>query len=85
LLKAQTGRVFKGFVTDVPPGVHVLRWTSAADQVDVVWVDTPDRTLNLTLPKGAKAVQWWDGKAQDKVGSLKLTEQDGPLFVTMSR
>lgn len=85
LLKAQTGRVFKGFVTDVPPGVHVLRWESASDQVDAVWVDTPDRTVNLTLPKGAKAMQWWDGKAQDKVGSLKLTEQDGPLFVTVAR
>ncbi|MDO9002640.1 MAG: cellulase family glycosylhydrolase [Aquabacterium sp.] len=88
LLTAQTGRVFKGPAPDVPPGLHVLRWDSPTDQTYAVWVDTPDRTAVVSLPKAVKVKKglWWDGKPwQGKADSVRLTEQDGPLFVTVGR
>lgn len=87
LYAAQNGRVLKGLLPNVPPGLHVLRWDGSADKAFVVWSDAPSGArTKITLPGTATQVQLWDGS---KPGSLTATKQlylqesDGPVFITV--
>ncbi|RZI86220.1 MAG: hypothetical protein EOP38_02160 [Rubrivivax sp.] len=89
LFSAQNGRIFKGFLPDVPPGLHVLRWDGSADRAFALWTDTNDRKVTVQLPSTIKTVVRWDGTAVQPTvtatgRSVVMSEADGPLFVTMS-
>lgn len=85
LYSASRGRVFKGPLKDVPPIVHAVRWDGASDKVFALWNDTPTSTVSVTLPGKVKMVQRWDGSPVTAAGSvIKLSENDGPVFVTVS-
>ncbi len=90
LYSAQSGRVFKGFLPDVPPGVHVLRWDGASDKAFVIWSEVVGQKVSVKLPPKAQAVRWWNGTSANltTVNSaqyLNLQEKDGPVFVTVAR
>lgn len=82
---AQKSRTFKGFVSDVPAGLHVLRWDGASDQVFALWHDGLGIKGTVSLPAGVIAVTKWDGTMLDARNALTLTEEDGPVFVTVRR
>lgn len=82
---AQRSRTFKGFVTDVPAGLHVVRWDGSGDYVFAVWSDNKGTRGAVTLPADVTSVVRWDGSAVSERSSLVLTEEDGPVFVTVRR
>lgn len=80
-------RVFKGYLTDVPTGMHVLRWDGSADRSFCAWVDDQGRPVTLNLPSGSYTVTSWDGTPLtptvngDGSKSVLILEQTGPVFV----
>ncbi len=90
LYAAQQGRVFKGFLPHVPPGLHVLRWDGASDKVFALWADAAQGTqVRVNLPAKPLKVLRWDGSAVplSSTGSnshFALQEADGPVFVTLA-
>ncbi len=90
LYSAQNGRVFKGFLPDVPPGLHVLRWDGTNDRAFALWTETNDRKITVQLPSTIKTVTRWDGTTvqptvNGSTRSVVIKEADGPLFVTMTK
>jgi hypothetical protein len=90
LYSAQKGRVFKGFLPDVPPGLHVLRWDGTSDRAFALWTDTNDRKVTVQLPSTIKTVTRWDGTTvtptvNGSTRTVVMSEADGPLFVTITK
>ena len=90
LYSAQKGRVFKGFLPDVPPGLHVLRWDGTTDRAFALWTDTNDRKVTVELPSTIKTLTRWDGTVVQPTvtstgRSVVMSEADGPLFATMTK
>jgi hypothetical protein len=90
LYSAQNGRVFKGFLPDVPPGLHVLRWDGTSDRAFALWTDTNDRKVTVQLPSTIKTVTRWDGSTvtptvNGSTRTVVMSEADGPLFVTITK
>lgn len=87
LFAAQNGRTFKGFLPDVPPGLHVLRWDGATTKSFAIWSDAPTGSrVRLTLPGTATSIKMWDGTTPSTLNASKqmyLQESDGPVFVTV--
>lgn len=79
---------YKGYLTDVPPNVHALRWGDATTgRAFVMWVDNPDFTSTVVLPSGVKSVENWLGasiqpgkNAQGQL-VLSLKEESGPVLI----
>lgn len=89
LYAAQNGRVLKGFLPDVPPNLHVLRWDGSTDQAFVVWTERVNGSYTVTLPAKTSSVKLWDGTVITPTvsGSLKqvtVDEASGPVFVTVT-
>ena len=86
LAAAQSGRSFKGALSDVPPGLHVVKWESAVDRVFVIWADDPATgSFKISIPSNATTVKRWDGVGlMNNVVSgyyeLALSESDGPII-----
>lgn len=81
-------RTFKGYLSDVPHGLHTLRWDGASDRVFGMWVDDPGKSVTVTLPAGTTQVKRWDGTVVTPVltGGIKtvvLTEAAGPVYVSV--
>jgi hypothetical protein len=81
-------RTFKGYLTDVPTGMHVLRWDGTSDRAFCAWADDQGRPVTMKLPAGRSLrVTSWDGTVltpttnSDGTRSVSLTEQGGPVFV----
>ncbi len=90
LYAAQNGRVLKGFLPDVPPNLHALRWDGSTDQAFVVWTDRVNGAYTVNLPSKTSSVKLWDGTSLTPTlsGSQKqitVAETSGPVFVTVSR
>lgn len=90
LYAAQNNRVLKGFLPEVPPNLHVLRWDGSADQAFVIWTDRTNGSYSVTLPAKTGSVKLWDGTAITPAlsGTQKLitvSESDGPVFVTVGQ
>jgi len=86
LYSVQNGRVFRGYVPDVPPGLHLLRWDGMADTYYVVWSDAGGRDVSVTLPPETSMVTSWTGISIDmSKGVLAVRESDGPVFVRVRR
>lgn len=88
LYAAQNGRVLKGFLPDVPPGLHVLRWDGTTSKAFAIWSDAPAGSkVQVTLPASTTSVKFWDGSAVPTVNGNKfyLQESDGPVFVTIKK
>lgn len=87
LYNAQTGRVFKGYLPDVPPGVHVLRWDGTNDKTFVIWSEVVGQKVAVKLPVKMTAAKRWNGipAAVGSNNSMVLEEKDGPIFVTVDR
>jgi hypothetical protein len=89
LYQHSVSRTFKGFLTDVPHGMHVLRWDGTSDRTFCAWADDPAKPVTLRLPSVTDKVTRWDGvtltPTTDATGnkSVTLTEADGPVFVLM--
>lgn len=89
LYAAQNGRTFKGYLTDVPPGLHTVRWDGASDKVFAIWTDQDAQaSMEVRIPLNATAIKRWNGTtfATTVVGSyrvLTLREEDGPVMVTL--
>lgn len=90
LYLAQSGRSYKGLVSDTAPGVHALRWDGASDKVFVLWVDdTRSNTVTVNLPAKTYGVTTWKGaEATTKIAAtgqlqVDLTEAAGPVFVSI--
>lgn len=81
------GKSFNGPHTDVPPGVHALRWTDSVTNAKTicVWIDNPAEIGAITLPVGTKTVRNWLGVLRtEKAGDVvTLTESSGPIYVTL--
>lgn len=79
------GKSFNGPHSDVPPGVHALRWSDSGTNTKTIclWIDTPSENASITLPSGVKAVKNWLGVALSaKAGdAVTLTEASGPIYV----
>lgn len=80
-------KVFNGKHTDVPPGMHALRWTNTSTGAKTVcmWVDNSGEEISVTLPTGFKSVVNWKGEVIPVVSgqSVTLRELDGPLYVQL--
>lgn len=87
LYNAQNGRTFRGFLPDVPPGVHVLRWDGGTDKVFVIWSEVVGQKVTIKLPSKATAANRWNGipATINSGNSVVLEEKDGPMFVTVDR
>lgn len=90
LYAAQNGRVLKGFLPDVPPNLHVLRWDGSTDQSFVVWTERINGAYSITLPSKTSSVKLWDGTVIMPTVSggqkqITVTEANGPVFVTVSQ
>src|SRR5690606_28168269 len=90
LYAAQNGRVLKGIIPDVPPGLHVMRWDGTTDRAFALWTDTDSSKITVQLPANIKTVTRWDGTTvQPTLTStgrfVVMRETEGPLFVTMSK
>ena len=87
LYASQQGRTFKGFLPDVPPGLHVLRWDGASDKSFAIWSEAPSNArVKVTLPANASKVTLWDDSVPPTLNSAKqfyIQERDGPVFVTV--
>lgn len=88
LYQHSANRTFKGYLTDVPTGMHVLRWDGSSDRAFCAWADDQGRPVTLKLPSTrALKVTSWDGTVltpvtnSDGTKSVTLTEQAGPVFV----
>ncbi len=83
LIKTQQ---FNGPHTDVPPGMHALRWSNSSTGAKTIcmWVDNPGESSLVTLPTGVKSVMNWKGEiiSASAGATLTLTETDGPVYVT---
>ncbi|MGC4062620.1 MAG: cellulase family glycosylhydrolase [Aquabacterium sp.] len=81
------GRKFKGYLTDAPTGMHVLRWDGDTDRAFCAWADDQGRPVALKLPANVNKVTRWDGTVltpatgADGYKSVTLREEDGPVFV----
>jgi hypothetical protein len=87
LYTAQSGRILKGLLSNVPPGLHAMRWDGVSDKVFAVWSDaTAGQRVKVTLPAGTSKVVLWNGTTPATlVGKqLYVQESDGPVFVTVS-
>ena len=90
LYATQKGRVFKGFLPDVPPGLHVLRWDGRSDKVFALWNDASHGAqVRVNLPSKTSKITRWDGvsvvpNGPSPTSHLTLTEADGPVFVTLT-
>lgn len=81
---------FEGPHTDVPPGLHVLRWSSVngGSKVFCAWADNAGEDFTLTLPAGTKQVKTWDGVlvTPTRVGTnsvVTVRESAGPIYISM--
>jgi predicted small lipoprotein YifL len=87
LYQHSSNRAFKGFLTDVPAGMHVLRWDGSTDRTFCAWVDDQGKPVTLNLPASARRVTRWDGTVLtptsngDGSKSVAMTEETGPVFV----
>lgn len=90
LYGVQSGRTFKGYLPDVPPNLHVLRWESAKDIVFAIWSDTTGQKVNVTLPNTTQSAVWWNSTPASSISTgygkiISLEEKSGPMFVTIPR
>ena len=90
LYAAQNGRVLKGIIPDVPPGLHVIRWDGTSDRAFALWTDGNSSKITVQLPSTIKTVMRWDGTTVQPAvtgtsRSVVMREADGPLFVTISK
>lgn len=90
LYAAQNGRVLKGLIPDVPPGLHVMRWDGTSDRAFALWTDGNTSKITVQLPSTVKTVTRWDGTTVQPTvsGSTRtvvIREVDGPLFVTINK
>ena len=92
LAAAQSGRTFKGFLPDVPPGLHVLTFEGTADKIFVIWADNAGVNSTITLPVKTTQVVNWDGTTPptlttnlDKSRTYVAQESAGPTFITVSK
>lgn len=80
------GKLFNGRHTDVPPGMHALRWSDSltAARTICMWADNPGENVSVTLPSGVKTVVNWKGESiPAKAGEVHvLTESGGPIYVS---
>jgi hypothetical protein len=89
LYAAQNGRIFKGYLTDVPPGLHAVRWDGSSSKAFAIWADQDAQgSIEVKIPANAVAITRWDGSTvtTSSVGSLRvltLKESDGPIMVTL--
>lgn len=89
LFASQNGRTFKGFLPNVPPGLHALRWDGASDKSFTIWSDAQGNArTKVTLPANATKVVMWDGTVPTTLTatspkSFYIKESDGPVFVTV--
>ena len=78
---------FKGYLTDVPPHTHALRWDSATGRVFAMWADHPDFKTKVVLPTGVTSVKSWNGSTlavstnTDGKSYVTLSEEAGPVYV----
>jgi hypothetical protein len=77
------GRTFKGYVTGVPPGMHLLRWDSASDSVYAAWVDGSESKVVIDAPTATSAQRW--DRVSLTTRSLELTEGAGVVFFKVPR
>lgn len=90
LYAAQNGRIFKGYLTDVPPGLHAVRWDGSSDKVFAIWGgEDTQGPVEVRIPANATAIKRWDGTnvSTTTLGAyrvLSLKETDGPIIVTLS-
>lgn len=89
LYAAQTNRILKGVLPEVPPNLHVLRWDGNVDQAFTIWTDRDGGSYTVTLPAKTSSVKLWDGTTVTPtvVGGQKqitVTEASGPVFVTVA-
>jgi hypothetical protein len=90
LYAAQNGRVLKGFLPDVPPNLHVLRWDGTTDRAFAIWTDRLSGSYTVTLPTTVSSVTLWDGTVITPTVSgtrktVTITEASGPVFVKITR
>lgn len=86
LFNAQNGRTLKGYLPDVPPGVHAIRWDGETTKAFVIWTDAPNGAkVQISLPNSVTSVKSWDGTTLPNVngGKFEIRETDGPVFVTI--
>ena len=85
LNNATKGKLFNGRYTDVPPGMHALRWSDAMTSAKTIcmWVDNPGENISVILPVGVKSVMNWRGESIPVKGGdvYVLAESDGPIYV----
>lgn len=84
------GKTFKGYLTDVPGGLHALRWDgTGTSRVFCVWSDNPADAVDVVIPAGYKAVTAFDGSAlTPRVGTggalvVTVRESAGPVFISL--
>lgn len=71
---------YKGIHTDVPPGVHALRWANSTTKVVCVWSDTIGETVTVTVPSGVQRIVAWNGVELPRTNAVTVSEATGPHY-----
>jgi hypothetical protein len=81
------GQSSKGLISDVPPGLHIMRLESASDVVFVAWNSIAGATITLDVPlSGTPSVVNYigapvSGTASGSRVKFALREADGPIYI----
>lgn len=71
---------YKGFHTDIPHGVHALRWGNVSRKVVCIWVETIGETVSVAVPSGVQRIVSWNGSEISRSGAVSMTEATGPVY-----
>lgn len=76
-----SGKAFNGIHSDVPPGVHALRWSDSATKVVCMWIDTLGEDATISLAPDVRRVVNWIGQELPTPGRrVSISETSGPVY-----
>lgn len=75
------GKAYKGFHSDVPPGLHALRWGAGASTVICAWADNSGESTIVNIsPEVKRVVNWLGQDIPITSRQVVVSEQSGPVY-----
>ncbi|MBK7663925.1 MAG: cellulase family glycosylhydrolase [Sterolibacteriaceae bacterium] len=94
ITSAATGRLYRGLLSNTPPGLHVMKLEDATKIVFIAWNSDPGRNVTLNLPIAAldATTDFLGASIAGNSSALApdyrihtLTETSGPVFITYTK
>ena len=74
-------RTFSGFIPTSTTGLVAMRFDGAADETVALWEYSPNSTVTVTVPAGARVTDLYGHPVALQGSSLAVTEAAGPVYV----